>query len=172
MKKRTVVNVLLYNNALESNSIFISSEEEPLSETNRIKVTNKHEFYEFQSKVRPFVPTGCIAVSYHVQKLYGLKLYHSYKLHAVSPVEPPKVLSDISKTKFEFQTKVDGLDHIFERIFADVLLFSIYQESFVSNTCLTRPKGIILYGSPDTGKASIARTICDLLNIQPKLLVV
>ena len=52
-----------------------------------------------------------------VQKVYGLKLCHSYNVRALSPVEPPKGPSDILKTKFEFQTKVDGLDHIFERIF-------------------------------------------------------
>ena len=169
MKKRIVVNVPLYNNASESNLIFISPEDDSLSKTNRIQVTNKHESYEFQSKVRPFVPTGAIAVSYQVQKVYGLKLYHSYKVRALSPVEPPKGLSDILKTKFEFQSKVGGLDHIFERIFGDVLLSRIYPESFVSKTCLTKPKGIVLYGSPGTGKTLIARTICDLLNIQPKI---
>ena len=50
-----------------------------------------------------------------------------------------------------------------------MLLSRIYPKSFVSKTCLTKPKGIILYGSPDTGKTLIARTICDLLNIQPKI---
>ena len=169
MKKRIVVNVPLYNNALESNLIFISPEDDSLSKTNRIQVTNKHESYEFQSKVRPFIPTGAIAVSYQVQKVYSLKLYHSYKVRALSPVESSKGLSDILKTKFEFQSKVGGLDHIFERIFGDVLLSRIYPESFVSKTCLTKPKGIILYGSPGTGKTLIARTICDLLNIQPKI---
>ena len=159
----------MYNNALESNLIFISPEDDSLSKINRIQVTNKHESYEFQSKIRPFVPTGAITVSYQVQKVYGLKLYHSYKVRALSPVEPPKGLSDILKTKFEFQSKVGGLDHIFERIFGDVLLSRIYPESFVSKTCLTKPKGIILYGSPGTGKTLIARTICDLLNIQPKI---
>ena len=98
-----------------------------------------------------------------------MKLYHSYKVRALSPVEPSKGLSDILKTKFEFQSKVGGLDHIFERIFGDVLLSRIYPESFVSKTCLTKPKGIVLYGSPGTGKTLIARTICDLLNIQPKI---
>ena len=169
MKKRIVVNVPLYNNASESNLIFISPEDDSLSKTNRIQVTNKHGSYEFQSKVRPFVPTGAIAVSYQVQKVYGLKLYHSYKVRALSPVEPPKGLSDILKTNFEFQSKVGGLDHIFERIFGDVLLSRIYPKSFVSKTCLTKPKDIILYGSPGTGKTLIARTICHLLNIQPKI---
>ena len=50
-----------------------------------------------------------------------------------------------------------------------MLLSRIYPESFVSKTCLTKPKGIILYGSPGTAKTLIARTICDLLNIQPKI---
>ena len=90
MKKRIVINVPLHNNALESNLIFISPEDDSLSKTNRIQVTNKHGSYEFQSKVRPFVPTGAIAVSCQVQKVYGLKLYHSYKVRALSPVEPPK----------------------------------------------------------------------------------
>ena len=50
-----------------------------------------------------------------------------------------------------------------------MLLSRIYPESFVSKTCLTKPKGIILYGSIGTAKTLIARTICDLLNIQPKI---
>ena len=50
-----------------------------------------------------------------------------------------------------------------------MLLSRIYPESFVSKTCLIKPKGIVLYGFPGTGKTLIARTICDLLNIQPKI---
>ena len=50
-----------------------------------------------------------------------------------------------------------------------MLLSRIYPESFVSKTCLTKPKDIILYGSPGTAKTLIARTICDILNIQPKI---
>ena len=169
MKRRIVVNVPLYNNALESNLIFISPEADSLSKTNQIQVTNKYESYEFQSKVGPFVPSGAITASYQVQKVYGLKLYHSYKVRSLSPVEPPKGLSDILKTKFEFQSKVGGLDHIFKRIFGDVLLSSIYPESFVSKTCVPKPKGIILYGPPGTRKTLITRTLCDLLNIQPKI---
>ena len=45
----------------------------------------------------------------------------------------------------------------------------IYSESFASKTCLTQPKGTIFYGSPGTEKTSITRTICDLLNIEPKI---
>ena len=87
-------------------------------------------------------------------------MYHSYKVRALSPVESLKGFYDILKTKFEFQSKVGDLDHIFERIFGDALLSGIYPESFVSKTCLAKPKGIILYGSPSTGKTLIARTIC------------
>ena len=108
-------------------------------------------------------------MSYQVQKVYGLKLYHSYKVRALSPVEPPKGLSDILKTKFEFQSKVSGLDHIFEGIFGDALLSHIYPENFASKTCLTKPKGIILYGSLDTGKTLIAPTIYDLLIIHSNI---
>ena len=43
----------------------------------------------------------------------------------------------------------------------------IYPENFVAKTCLTKLKGIILYGPPGTGKTLIARTICELLNVQP-----
>ena len=106
MKKRIVVNVPMYNNASESNLIFISPEDDFLSKTNRIQVTNKHESYEFQSEVRPFVPTGAIAVSYQVQKVYGLKLYHSYKVRVLSPVELPNGLSDILKTNLNFKAKL------------------------------------------------------------------
>ena len=154
---------------MESNLIFISSEDDSLSKVNRIQVTNKHGSYEFQSKVRLFVPTGAIEVSYQVQKVYGLKLYHLYKVRALSPVEPPKGLSDIFLKKFEFQSKVAGLNHIFEGIFGDVLLSCIYQESFVSKTCSTKAKGNMLYGFAGSGKTLIARTICDLLSIQPKI---
>ena len=90
MKKRIVASVSLHNNALESNLIFSSPEDGSISKTNRIRVTNKHRSCEFQSKVRSMVQTGTIAVSYQVQKVYGLKFYYLYKIRVLSPVEPPK----------------------------------------------------------------------------------
>ena len=77
-------------------------------------------------EVRLFVLTDAITVSYHFQKVYNLKLYYLYKACALSSVEPAKELSDILKTKFESQSKVGGLDHIFERIFEDMLLSRIH----------------------------------------------
>ena len=165
--ERTVVNTKLYDDEYNSNIIFLSPEDDILSKTNRVWITTKRGFYGFEAKIKPLVPSGAIAASYQLQKMYRLKLYHSYQMCALTSVKPPEGLSDILKTKFEFQTKVGGFDHIFERIFGDVLLTRIYPTSFVAKTCLTKPKGIILHGPPGTGKTLIARTICELLNIKP-----
>ncbi|CAF3799473.1 unnamed protein product [Rotaria sp. Silwood1] len=101
--------------------------------------------------------------------MYNLKLYHSCRVRVLACVESPKGLSDILKTKFKFQSKVGGFDHIFERIFGDVLLTCIYLASFVTKTSLTKRKDTILHGPPGTGKTLIARTICELLNIEPTI---
>ena len=84
-------------------------------------------------------------------------------------MEPSKGLSDISKAKFEFQCKVGVSGDICQHIFGDVLLSRIYLESFINKTCLAKSKDITLYGSSGIGKTLIARAICDLLNIQPKI---
>lgn len=167
MIKRSVINTQLNCEGCDPKIIFISPEDDILSKTNRIQIATKHGRFDFNIQIKWFVPSGAIAVSYQLQKFYGLKPYHSYQVYVLASIEPFKGFSDIIKTKFEFQTKVGGFDHIFERIFGDVLIMHMYPENFVAKTCLTKPKGIILHGPSGTGKTLIARTVYELLNIQP-----
>jgi len=167
MMKRSVLNTPLNYERCDPRIIFISSEDDILSKTNRMQIATKRGRFDFSIQVKWFVPSGAIAVNHQLQKMYGLKPYHSYKVYVSISIEPSKGFADIIKAKFEFQTKVGGFDHIFERIFGDVLLMHIYPENFVAKTCLIKPKGIILHGLPGTGKTLIARTVYELLNIQP-----
>ncbi len=169
MVKRTVLDVKFYDNELDPYMIFIHSQDDILSKANRIRVTTKHGSYDFNAKVKPCVPEGAMGVNYQLRKVYHVKNHQSYEVSVLTPVEPPKGISDILKTKFEFGSKVGGLDDTFESIFGDVLLTPIYPESFVTKTSLTKPKGIILHGPSGTDKTLIPRTICKLLNIQPTI---
>lgn len=60
------------------------------------------------------------------------------------------------------------MDYIFEQL-SDLLLPHLYPQSFVSQTGMHKPRGVLLHGPPGTGKTLIARTIAAMLNTTPKI---
>ena len=76
----------------------------------------------------------------------------------------PLLLND----KSSFKNKLDGADGVFEQL-SDLLLPRLYPQSFVSQSGIHKPRGILLSGPPGTGKTLIACTISEMLNVKPKM---
>jgi vesicle-fusing ATPase len=84
-------------------------------------------------------------------------------------VSTTNTLSTIFNKKFCFNDKVGGLDHVFDKIFGDVLISRIYPQNFVIRTGITRSRRVIIHRPSGTGKTLIARTLCDILKVEPKI---
>ncbi|CAF1501945.1 unnamed protein product [Didymodactylos carnosus] len=75
----------------------------------------------------------------------------------------------IVNKRYNLSDTVGGCEDVFEEIFGDVLLSRFYPSSFINQTGVKYCRGILLYGLPGTGKTLIARTICQVLGTQPKI---
>ena len=60
------------------------------------------------------------------------------------------------------------MERVLEEIFGDVLLPRMYPQNFVTKTQMNKTCGILLHGPPGTGESLVARTICNVLNVDPK----
>jgi len=59
------------------------------------------------------------------------------------------------------------MGHVFEQIFADVLLPRSYPQSFVAKINYNKTRGVLICGPPGTRKSLTARTICETLKAKP-----
>ena len=167
MLRRYVIKSKLYYDEKITNLIAINSEDKELNKYKQIKVTNKHGSYIFDCVVGYFVPRGAIALNDYQRREYRLKTYHSYYVEAYICTSP-RTMSSLLNEKFNLKSKVGGADVVFEQL-SDLILPRLYPQSFVSQTGMHRPRGVLLSGPPGTGKTLIARTICEMFNVQPKI---
>ncbi|CAF1010425.1 unnamed protein product [Didymodactylos carnosus] len=98
--------------------------------------------------------------------LNQLKLYHKY---ITQPHIKRNTFSSIINKKYNLSSTVGGCEDVFEEIFGDVLLSRFYPSLFRNQTGMKHCRGILLYGPAGMGKTLIARTICQLLGTQPKI---
>jgi DNA replication protein DnaC len=167
MPQWTVIKSKWYYNEKIMNLVAINREDTELVMYKQIKVTNKHGSYLFDCAIGNFVPRGAIALNDYQRRQCRLKTYHSYY------VEPyicnsHHTISSLLNEKFNFESKVGGADDVFEQL-RDLLLPRLYPQSFVPQIGMHKPRDVLLSGPPGTGKTLIARTVCEMLNVQPKI---
>ena len=165
MSKRTIVRSQWYYNEQFPNLIAINHEDMELNPCKQVKITNKHGSYLFDCSTAHFVPRGAIALTYYQRKKYRLKTYHSYYVEIQRSVNHHS-MSSLFNDKFSFRARVGGADDVFEKL-SCLLLLHLYPRNFHAQAGMHKPR-VILFGPPGTGKTLIARTICDIFNVQPQ----
>ena len=168
MAKRVVIETPLYYDEDVTNYVAIHPEDVAFSCATLVEIVNKHGVFKFTIVIQPSITSGAIGLNRRQRKKYRLKLYHSYIVR-LSLYKPSVTLFDIINTKFNFRSRIGGMERVFEEIFGDVLLPRLYPTSFVAKTGMSKTRGVLLHGPPGTGKTLIARTICDILEVDPKI---
>ena len=150
MLRRYAIKSKLYYDEKITNLIAINSEDKELNKYKQIKVTNKHGSYTFDCVVGYFVPRGAIVLNDYQRREYRLKTYHSYYVEAYI-CNSPRTMSSLLNEKFNLKSKVGGADVVFEQL-SDLILPRLYPQSFVSQTGMHRPRGVLLAGPPGNRK--------------------
>ncbi|CAF1361858.1 unnamed protein product [Didymodactylos carnosus] len=104
-------------------------------------------------------------IKYHPSVKSDLRL-HKY---ITQPHIKRNTFFSIVNKKYNLSGTVGGCEDVFEEIFGDVLLSRFYPSSFINQTGMKHCRGILLYGPSGTGETLIARTICQVLGTQPKI---
>ena len=168
MLRRTLIKLKWYYDEKIVNLVAINSEDNELRKCKQMKTTNTHGSYIFDCAIGYFVPRGAIALNYYQRRECRLKTYHSYYVEA-HICNSPRTMSSLLNEQFNLKSKVGGADAVFEQV-SDLILPRLYPQSFVSQISMHRPRGVLLSGPPGTGKTLIARTICEMFNVQSKII--
>lgn len=168
MSKRTLVDTKWFYNENITNLVAIHPEDKEFSMSRQIRVHNKSGSHVFDCALGNFVPRGAIALNSYQRKQFSLKKYRSYYVEA-HVCNNHHTMASLLNNKFNFRSKVGGADDVFEQL-GDLLLPHLYPHNFVSQTGMHKPRGVLLSGPPGTGKTLIARIICEMLNVRPKII--
>ena len=134
-----------------------------------MEILNKYGAFEFEVIVRRTVTSGTISLNNFQRKKYHLKKYRSYSIRYCSLSKPRRTLFEIINERFDFKSQIGGMERVLEEIFGDVLLLRMYPQNFVTKTQMNKTRGILLHGPPGTGKSLVVQTICNVLNVNPKV---
>ena len=96
------------------------------SRTNHVEILNEYGVFQFEVILKPTVTLGAIALNRFQRRKYHLKKYRTYLVRCLSPKRPSRTLFDILNERFDFKSKVDGMERALEEIFGDVLLPRLY----------------------------------------------
>ncbi|CAM4777871.1 unnamed protein product [Rotaria magnacalcarata] len=167
---KLVTETSLYYDENVTNYVAIHPEDGMFSQAKQVKILSKHDTFEFEVILKSTVTPGVIALNHFQRRKYHLKKYRSYFVSCYSYKTPSLTLFDIINERFNFKNRIGGMESLLEEIFGNVLLPRLYPQSFVAKTVITKTRGILLHGSPGTGKSLIARTVCDILKVNPKII--
>ncbi|CAF1125994.1 unnamed protein product [Didymodactylos carnosus] len=79
------------------------------------------------------------------------------------------IFFSIINKKYNFSRVVGGCEEVLEQIFGDVLLSRLYPSTFINQTGIKHCRGILLHWPHGSGKTLLTRTICQALNVKPKV---
>ncbi|CAF4502520.1 unnamed protein product, partial [Didymodactylos carnosus] len=114
----------------------------------------------------PYQSKKKVGLNSQQRKRTKLKLFHQYDVK--SHIKRNSFFSIINK-KYNFSRVIGGCEEVLEQIFGDVLLSRLYPSTFINQTGIKHCRGILLHGPPGSGKTLLARTICQALNVKPKV---
>ncbi|CAF3155818.1 unnamed protein product [Rotaria sp. Silwood2] len=169
MPKLFITNTYLFDDENNTNFAFLNPLDRELFQANQVKIINRYDEHVFDKAFYSLIPSGSVGMTQQQRHIHCLKKGHCYHVLPHTPNPPPMSITSIFDQEFKYQERVGGLDDVFQTIFGDVLLSRFYPRSFFDLTDLKKPRGFILYGQPGTGKTLIAKTIADILNVQPKI---
>lgn len=169
MPKLFVTNSYLYDGENDQNFAVLNSEQEDNFKTSQVKIINRHGEHVFDTIFYSLMPFDSIGLTRRQRENCGLKKNHRYYVLPHTPSETPVTLASIFDQKYNYRKYVGGMDDVLETIFGDILLCRLYPKAFVDLTDVKRPRGFILHGIPGTGKTLVAKTIANILNVEPKI---
>ncbi|CAF0967880.1 unnamed protein product [Didymodactylos carnosus] len=164
--KFTLVNSPIFYNEDYNNYAIFNAVDMDTSPMIQVEIRNSHGVFLFQTLINTRVSPKTVGLNDRQQKRYKLKLYHKYSVQI--HVHQHNLLTIINQ-KFNVDKTVGGYNHVFERIFGNILLSRLYPQNFIRKTGMKHSRGILLSGPPGTGKTLIARTICEVLRVKPKI---
>ena len=102
-------------------------------------------------------------------KNYHLRKYRSHSRRYCSSSKHRRTVFEITKEWFDFKSKIGGMEQILEEVFGNIMLRRKYPHDFVIKTKTNKTYDILLYATASTGKSLVARTICNVLNVDTKV---
>ena len=151
------------------NYVVIHPEDGIFSHTNHVEILNEYGVFQFEVILKPTVTLGAIALNCFQHRKYHLEKCRTYLVRCFSPKRPSRTIFDILNERFDFKSKVGGMERVLEEIFGDVLLSRLYPQNCVVTMDINKNRGILLHDHPGTGKSLTARNICDILKVHPKV---
>jgi transitional endoplasmic reticulum ATPase len=111
--------------------------------------------------VLPQIDFSQVELPYQLLQCLEIKMEHF--LQAYSEIEPSAIREVFVENPNIHWTDIGGLDRI-KQTLIETIEWPVKYEQLYKKTGLTPPKGIILYGSPGTGKTLLAKAIATECN--------
>ena len=122
MAERILVETSLYYDENVVNYVAIHLEDGIFLHTNHVEILNEYGMFQFEVIIKLTVTLGAIALNRFQRRKYHLKKYRTYLVRCFSPKRPSRTLFDILNERFDFKSKVGGMERVLEEIVGDVFL--------------------------------------------------